>query len=294
MSDIDLVQKLGENERELALLRDDLNALKEQRDGLQQDLSVSRSDLKEALDQLNHLEKKCHKAETDLFDTMLEMNELKSALEQKNSEAIVSGAARNEFEEKLKMSEFQNSKLRQENEMLRRELQRSKQYEEQRKPESDPRNDDNPYEYRSPYTRQALYEAKYFSDGIRFDDYDFGYIKVGQPAALAGKIDYNNGNPIFVPGKLNTLDMCSRYKTSPLKYTYAGIDKVKRTALISFSGYVSVNSEKGIGYADSVCEVPLTHCFNIHEIDRWYSEWHVDDPEPSKSEKNKRGLFKKR
>lgn len=310
IQNMELFQTIGERERELSLLRDDLKAanarneelraelkaVKAQRDHLQtnmelfqeigqseRELSLLRDDLK-ASNAMNE-------------DLRAEVRDLKAALENKNSAAIVNGAARSDLEEKLKMSAFQNRKLQEENEYLKYKLDRLES-ETPSRVQAEPsaeKDSDNPFEYHVSHLRSVLYREEYFPENMRFEDYDFGHIVVGEPACLRGSISVSFDKDDWFEFSGNDIYRLSLMATSR-NYKYVSIDKENKSAVVEYDS--AVDNGRTLRMYKKTMPVPLTACLNLEEVVRWrddYMQYEIEkkraqEPEPPK----KRSFFKRR
>lgn len=307
---MDLFQKIGENERELSLLRDDLKtanvrneelraelkAIKAERDQLQKNMDLFQK-MGESERELSLLRDDLKAANARIEELRAENRTLRTELEEQRSSAIVNTAARSDLSEKLKMSAFQNRDLQDENEFLKNKIDRL---------ESDrsfsahvdpavPENEDNPFEYHVPYLKSVLYKEEYFPGEMRFEDYDFGHIAVGEVAVLRGHIyTYFDKEDMF---QLNGDDLSKLAGQSfrgenSFGYRYVGIDKIKQLAIVEYNAC----SEKGHIYKKTM-NVPLTACLNSRNVNRWYHDYiqhQIIQEEQDRIISPKKGIFKRR
>lgn len=203
VQNMNLFQKIGESERELSLLRGDLKvanarneelraelkSVKAERDQLQNNMEVFQK-LGESERELSLLRDDLKAANTRNEELRVENRTLRAELEEQRSSAIVNTAARSDLDEKLRMRVFQNRQLQDENDFLKNKIDRLE-ADLSYSVHEDPvalQNEANPFEYHVPHLRSILYKEEYFPDNMRFEDYDFGHIVVGEQVCLRGNI----------------------------------------------------------------------------------------------------------
>lgn len=305
IQNMELFQKIGENERELALLRGDLNDANQRNEDLRAELKLVKAE-RDRLQKGMELFQKMGESEHELAllrDDLKNANarievlsaenrKLKAELEEKHSTAIVNTAARSDLDEKLKMSIFQNRQLQEENEYLKKKIDRleADQPMTAHMKSAAPQNDDNPFEYHVPYLKSVLYKDEYFPNHMRFEDYDFGFIKVGEVACLRGHIIlFDKGDQFqFSGGDLYSISLVSR------NYKYVSIDKKSENVIVE---YDAVTSDGGKMYRKTM-SVPITVCLNAEEVVRWrgdYMKYQVrQEQKDNKEQPVRRGFFKRR
>lgn len=307
IQNMDLFQKIGESERELSLLRDDLKAanvrneelcaelksVKAERDHLQKNMEIFQK-LGESERELSLLRDDLKAANTRNEELRAENRILRAEREEQRSSAIVNTATRSDLDEKLRMCVFQNRQLQDENEFLRNKIDRveaDRSYSVHEDPVA-PQNEDNPFEYHVPHLRSVLYKEEYFPDNMRFEDYDFGYIVVGEQACLRGNIvlmwekdDYFQ----FSGGDIYSISLFANRD-----YKYVSIDKKNGEAIVEYSD-VTVDGKK---MYKKTMSVPLTACMNAKEILRWdedYRKYRISQEiDHEQTQPRKRGIFKHR
>lgn len=306
---MDLFQKIGENERTLSLLRDDLKtanvrneelraelkAVKAERDQLQKNMDLFQK-IGESERELSLLRDDLKAANARIEELRAENRTLKTELEEQRSSAIVNTAARSDLSEKLKMSAFQNRDLQDENEFLKNKIDRleaDRSFSAHVDP-AVPENEDNPFEYHVPYLKSVLYKEEYFPGEMRFENYDFGHIVVGDQACLRGSIvlmwekeDYFQ----FSGGDIYSISLFANRG-----YKYVSIDKKNETAIVEYDD-VSVDGKK---MYKKTMNIPLTACLNSKEVNRWdhdYTQYRISreiEQEKEQAQSRKRGIFKRR
>lgn len=310
IQNIDLFQKIGESERELTLLRDDLKAanlrneelcaelktLKAERDQLQKNMDLFQK-MGENERELSLLRDDLKVANARIEELIVENRTLKAELDEKRSTAIVNTVARSDLDEKLKMSIFQNTQLQEENDFLKSKIDRleADQSIHVHVEPSLQQNDDNPFEYHVPYLKSVLYKEEYFPGNIRFEDYDFGHIVVGEVACLRGGIAISfDKEDVFRLSGGNIYNIS--LSASNRSYKYVSIDKKNEMAIVE---YDSVTLDRKRMFKKTMA-IPLTACLNAKEILRWsedYSKYRVAqeiDQERNQGHSVKRGIFKRR
>lgn len=307
IQNIDLFHKIGESERELSLLRDDLKAANARNEELRAELKevkAERDQLEFDMELLKRQEDIEH--QQSLLRTLIEdlevanakIDELRDENQKIESEkdywmaSAVNGDGQRQF------AEYELEKLQEENLFLKARLARLESeasYNAQKEPEVE-EDDDNPFEYHVPYLIKILYKEEYSPGNMRFEDYDFGHIVVGEEACLRGSITlYFDKDDIF---QLNGDDLLGisgqilRGKNTR-GYKYAGIDRANKSAIVEYMAC------KGIGNNLRSCKmtvaVPLTACLNAKEVDRWYYDFKRHEIEMEEQERPpKRGIFKRR
>lgn len=311
IQNMDLFQKIGENERELTLLRDDLKtanhrneelhaelkAVKTERDQLQKNMELFQR-MGESERELSLLRDDLKTANARIEELRVENRALKTELEEKSSTAIVNTAARSDLDEKLKMSVFQNRQLQDENEFLKNKINRleADQSFSAHENHEATQKEDNPFEYHVPYLKSVLYKEEYFPDNIRFEDYDFGHIVVGEVAVLRGHIyTYSDREDIFQFNghDLRKLSVQAFRGENTYGYRYVGIDKISQSAVVEYNAC----SDNGHVYQKTM-NVPLTACLNSKEVNRWdhdYTHYQILQEQMQNQEHPpKRGIFKRR
>lgn len=307
IQNMELFQKIGENERELALLRGDLNDANQRNEDLRAELKLVKAE-RDRLQKGMELFQKMGESEHELAllrDDLKNANarievlsaenrKLKAELEEKHSTAIVNTAARSDLDEKLKMSIFQNRQLQEENEYLKKKIDRleaDQPVPAHMKSAAPQKDDDNPFEYHVPYLKSVLYKDEYFPNHMRFEDYDFGFIKVGEVACLRGHI---MGDSFQLSGddlKKLVLQVFRGFNT--YGYKYAGIDKKNSVAIVEYNAC----SDSGCVYKKTM-NVPLSACLNSNEVNRWdhdYVQYCIEQEQKDNQEQSvKRGLFKRK
>lgn len=310
MSDIqnmDLFQKIGENERELTFLREDLKAANRRNEELCVELKAVKAEcnqLQKNMDlfqkmgererELSLLRDDLKAANARIEELCAENRTLRTELEEQRSTAIVNTAARSDLNEKLKMSIFQNRQLQEENTYLKNKVERLE-AEAVCMMRDDPKNgnaDDNPFEYHVPYLRSVLYKEEYFPDNMRFEDYDFGHIVVGEGACLRGSIILRLEKEDcfqFSGGDIYSISIFANRG-----YKYVSIDKKSGTAVVEYND-VTLDGKKMF---TKTISVPLTACLNEHEILRWkedYMKYRISQEiEQEQESSRKRRIFKHR
>lgn len=306
VQNMDLFQKIGESERELNLLRGDLKvvnarneelraelkSVKAERDQLQKNMEVFQK-LGESERELSLLRDDLKAANIRNEELRAENRTLRAELEEQRSSAIVNTAARSDLDEKLRMSVFQNRQLQDENEFLKKKIDRleaDRSYSVHEDPVA-PQNEDNPFEYHVPHLRSVLYKEEYFPDNMRFEDYDFGHIVVGDQACLRGNIvlKWEKGDCFEFSGE----DIYSiSLLTDSNSYKYVSIDKKNGVAIVE---YDTATPDLKKMYRKTM-SVPLTACMNAKEILRWrddYMKYRIVQ-EQEQNQPRKRGIFKHR
>lgn len=254
IQNIDLFHKIGESERELSLLRDDLKAsnarneellvelkaVKAERDQLQKNMDLFQKKIGESERELGLLRDDLKAANARIEELCAVNRTLKTELEEKRSTVIVNTAARSDLDEKLKMSAFQNRQLQEENEFLKNKLERleADQSFSVHEDQEAAQNEDNPFEYHVPYLRSVLYKEEYFPDNMRFEDYDFGHIVVGEVAVLRGHIyTYSDKEDTFQFNghDLRKLSAQAFRGENTYGYRYVGIDKANQLAVVEYN-----------------------------------------------------------
>lgn len=309
IQNMDLFQKIGENERELSLLRDDLKAanaineelcaelkaVKAERDKLRQNMELFRK-IGESERELSLLRDDLKAANARNEELCAENRTIKTELEQKRSSAIVNTAARSDLDEKLKMSLFQNRQLQDENAFLKNRIDRLEagQSFSVHEDSAAQQSEDNPFEYHVPHLQSVLYKEKYFPDNMRFEAYDFRHIVVGEVACLRGSIILKlEKEDCF---QFSGEDIYSISIFANRGYKYVSIDKKKGTAIVEYDD-VTLDGKKMF---KKTISVPLTACLNADEILRWsedYRRYRIvqeQEQEQEQMQSRKRGLFKRR
>ena len=310
IQNIDLFQKIGESERELTLLRDDLKAanlrneelcaelktLKAERDQLQKNMDLFQK-MGENERELSLLRDDLKVANARIEELIVENRTLKAELDEKRSTAIVNTVARSDLDEKLKMSIFQNTQLQEENDFLKSKIDRleADQSIHVHVEPSLQQNDDNPFEYHVPYLKSVLYKEEYFPGNIRFEDYDFGHIVVGEVAVLRGHIySYFDKEDAFQLNgdDLKALSVQAFRGVNTYGYKYVGIDKEKQTAMVEYNAC----SNNGRICRQTI-DIPLMACLNSKELNRWdhdYTQYQISQEDREQTMMHKRGIFKRR
>lgn len=307
IQNIDLFQKIGESERELSLLRDDLKAanarneelrvelkaVKAERDQLQKNMGLFQK-IGESERELGLLRDDLKAANARIEELCAVNRTLKTELEEKRSTVIVNTAARSDLDEKLKMSAFQNRQLQEENEFLKNKLERleADQSFSVHEDQEASQNEDNPFEFHVPYLKTVLYKEKYFPDSIRFEDYDFGHIVVGEVACLRGYIAlYMEKEDCF---HFSGEDIYSISLLANRGYKYVSIDKKNETAVVEYDAVML----DGKRMFKKTISVPLTACLNAKEIIRWSDDYRryrvIQEQQQEQERPPKRGIFKRR
>lgn len=307
IQNMDLFQKIGENERELSLLRDDLKAanarneelraelksVKAERDQLQKNMELFQK-IGESERELSLLRDDLKAANTRIEELRAENRTLRAELEEQRNSAIVNTAARSDLDEKLRMSLFQNRQLQDENEFLKNKIDRieaDRSFSVHEDPVAS-QNEDNPFEYHVPHLRSVLYKEEYFPDNMQFEDYDFGHIVVGDQACLRGNI-------VLMLEKENYFqfsggDIYSISIFASRGYKYVSFDKKNDAAIVEYDD-VTLDGKKMF---KKTISVPLTACLNAKEILRWsedYRKYRISQEiEQEQAQPRKRGIFKRR
>lgn len=191
-------------------------------------------------------------------------------------------------------AEYELEKLQEENLFLKArlaKLESEASYNAQKEPEVE-EDDDNPFEYHVPYLIKILYKEEYFPGNMRFEDYDFGHIVVGEAACLRGSIAlYLEKEDCF---QFSGGDIYSISFFANRGYKYVSIDKKNETAIVEYDD-ATLDGKRMFKKTTSV---PLTACLNAKEIIRWSDDYRryrvIQEQQQEQERPPKRGIFKRR